>query len=438
MFGKRKNSDSLLNDDEYEEVSSDDVNDDDIDVGDIENIDLRSIKGVQVEDEDADGKKSIKQRYININRLFKKHLIYTRMVSLSAATLVLGVSIAGGIYSGLQTQGAKAKEVSAPGTELAFSKTGATMTVGTAMRSGHNILIPLFSDGTSPIDPSAKPSTDGGSFDSATGNVSFPSYSGGSVTGSFIPISATNYRMYISALDGKVNASTQARYVKFGATGLGAIVLSNVSADSTVRVLLENKKVYKVPGASSPGLTVDGRPVNTDRDVMLINTNLATTKVAKTKFNVDSKADTLLSVIYTDNARTLLSKDRKTLAKLLKVNEQKLKELQANRDSLNAGHVDTDSDSESSENPAPTASSGSTVPDESIIKFESSEDASSTPVSNDDETTNADSAIAAQQSIIDNNKEDQTELDAFEQKLNDYVANVASHMTESAEYSLAK
>ena len=181
-------------------------------------------------------------------------------------------------------------------------------------------------------------------------------------------------------------------------------MLSNVQADSTVRVLIENKKVYKVPGASSPGLTVDGHPVNTDRDVILINTNVAATRPSDRKFSINSSATNLLKIAYADDYMKLWHSDKSVLNKLEKVDKQKLLELQSNKSSLDASSAaSSQADSSSSDSNAPTDSQ---------------------------------TAISAQQTIVNADKDSQSQLDASKTALNDYVTRVASQMTMSSEYQL--
>ena len=402
MFGKKKKKEQLL-DEELEDLDDqDDVSEQDEDG--FEQDDAEDFIGI--EGEDDDDSKGLKRKYSNINRMFHKHLIYVRIVTLISLSVLLGGSLLGGVVMGLHTQGAKAREVTGYGTSLQFSKTGASITIGHAYRNGTNILIPVYNDGTSPIDTSQKATGSNGSFSGVTSSLTLPSYGSGSTNSSaaFIPISAKNYRMYISALKGKLSPSTQARYVKFGATGIGAIVLSNVQSDATVRVLIENKKVYKVPGASSPGLTVDGHPVNTDRDVVLINTNLASTRPSDRKFNVDSSAEDLLRVAYADDYMKLWRSDKSVLTKLEKVDKQKLLELQSNKSSLDASS-DASSQANSSSNDS-------------------------------DAPTDSQTAITAQQTIVNADKDSQSQLDASKTALNDYVTRVASQMTMSSDYQL--
>jgi len=399
MFGKKKKKEQSP-DEEFEDIDEqDDVLDQDDDGFEQDDGDDDL---VAIDDDEESG--ALKRKYSNLSRLFHKHLIYVRITILISLSVLLGGALIGGVISGLHTQGAKAREVTGYGTTLQFSKTGASVTVGHAYRDGNNVLIPVYNDGTSPIDTSQKATGSNGSFSGVTSTL--PSYGSGSSNSNaaFIPISAKNYRMYASALKGKLSPSTQARYVKFGATGIGAIVLSNVQADSTVRVLIENKKVYKVPGASSPGLTVDGHPVNTNRDVILINTNLAATRPSDRKFSINSSATNLLKIAYADDYMKLWHSDKSVLNKLEKVDNQKLLELQSNKSSLDA--------SSAASSQANASSSDSDAP------------------------TDSQTAISAQQTIVNADKDSQSQLDASKTALNDYVTRVASQMTMSSEYQL--
>lgn len=401
MFGKKKKKEQSP-DEEFEDIDEqDDVLDQDDDGFEQDDGDDDL---VAIDDDEESG--ALKRKYSNLSRLFHKHLIYVRITILISLSVLLGGALIGGVISGLHTQGAKAREVTGYGTTLQFSKTGASVTVGHAYRDGNNVLIPVYNDGTSPIDTSQKATGSNGSFSGVTSTLTLPSYGSGSSNSNaaFIPISAKNYRMYVSALKGKLSPSTQARYVKFGATGIGAIVLSNVQADSTVRVLIENKKVYKVPGASSPGLTVDGHPVNTNRDVILINTNLAATRPSDRKFSINSSATNLLKIAYADDYMKLWHSDKSVLNKLEKVDNQKLLELQSNKSSLDA--------SSAASSQANASSSDSDAP------------------------TDSQTAISAQQTIVNADKDSQSQLDASKTALNDYVTRVASQMTMSSEYQL--
>ena len=400
MFGKKKKNKEQLDESEYQEIDeSEEISEDDDD-------DLDDGSLFEEQDDDDENGHSLKQKYSKLSRLFHKHLIYVRIAILISVSFLMGVSLLGGFITGLHTQGAKAREVTGYGTTLQFSKTGASITIGHAYRSGSNVLIPVYNDGTVPIDTSKKASGSNGSFSGVTSSLTLPSYSDTS-SSSFIPISAKNYRMYVSALKGKLNPSTQARYVKFGATGVGAIVLSNVQSDATVRVMIENKKVYKVPGAASPGLTVNGRPVDTKRDVVLINTNLSATKPSQRKFTVTSSATDLLKVAYADDYMTVWKSDKSVMDKLQKVDKQKLLELESNKNSLNASSdasSDTDSDSSDGANTA----------------------------------SDSQNALTAQQTIVKADTDSQNELDASKSALQDYVKRVSSQMTMSSDYTLVR
>lgn len=401
MFGKKKKKEQSP-DEEFEDIDEqDDVLDQDEDG--FEQDDVEDDLGA-IDDDEESG--ALKRKYSNLSRMFHKHLIYVRIATLISLSVLLGGALMGGVISGLHTQGAKARQVTGYGTTLQFSKTGANVTVGHAYRDGNNVLIPVYNDGTSLIDTSQKATGSNGSFSGVTSTLTLPSYGTGSSNSNaaFIPISAKNYRMYVSALKGKLSPSTQVRYVKFGATGIGAVVLSNVQAGSTVRVLIENKKVYKVPGANSPGLTVDGHPVNTNRDVILINTNLAATRPSDRKFSVNSSATNLLKIAYADDYMKLWHSDKSVLNKLEKVDKQKLLELQSNKSSLDASSAaSSQANSSSSDGNAPTDSQ---------------------------------TAISAQQTIVNADKDSQSQLDASKTALNDYVTRVASQMTMSSEYQL--
>jgi len=402
MFGKKKKNEEQFDEEEYQDV--DDA--EGLNTGD-EDDDDEFDENLFEEVEDDANSKSLKQKYSKLSRMFHKHLIYVRIVTLVSLTFVLGVSLTGGIMSGLHTQGAKARQVTGYGTTLQFSKTGASITIGQAYRSGDNVLIPVYNDGTVPIDTSQKASGSGGSFSGVTSTLTLPSYDGNSSSNSssFIPISAKNYRMFISALKGKLNPETQARYVKFGATGVGAIVLSNVQSDATVRVMIENKKIYKVPGAESPGLTVNGKPVDTKRDVVLINTNLAATKPSQRKFDVTSDAKDLLKVAYADDYMAVWKSDKSVMNKLEKVDKQKLLELESNKDSLNAS-------SDASSDAATSSSDGV------------------------DTSSDSDNALTAQKTIVKADEDSQNELDGSKSALQDYVKRVSSQMTMSSDYKI--
>lgn len=361
-------------------------------------------------DEDGSPKKeTIKNKINRISRSYKRHLIFVRTTMLVSALALLGVSSVAGIGLGLHTEGAKAREVTAAGTTLQFSKTGGALVVGQARRYGTTIMVPLYNDGVSPIDTSSKPNVSSGSFASATSGITLPSYgtSGDSSNSGFIPISAKNYRMYVSTLKGRVSRSTQVRYVKFGATGLGAMVVSNVEPGQTVRVLLENKKVYKTPGASAPGLTVSGQVVATNRDVLLMNTNLQSSKLSKTKFSVTSDSDVLFKALYSDDYMKLWNRDKSTLDKLQVVDKQKLKELKENKDSLNASN-NASSDAESS--------SGSHAVDGG--------------------QSNSADVIQSQQTIVDADAQSESDLNTSKSTLKDYAKRVSAQMTVSSEYKL--
>lgn len=401
MFGKKKKKEQSP-DEEFEDIDEqDDVLDQDEDGFEQDDGDDDL---VAIDDDEESG--VLKRKYSNLSRMFHKHLIYVRIATLISISVLLGGALMGGVISGLHTQGAKAREVTGYGTTLPFSKTGASVTVGRAYRNGNNILIPVYNDGTSPIDTSHKATGSNGSFSGVTSTLALPSYGSGSSNGSaaFIPISAKNYRMYVSALKGKLSPSTQVRYVKFGATGIGAIVLSNVQADTTIRVLLENKKIYKVPGANSPGLTVDGHPVNTNRDVILINTNLASTRPSDRKFSINSSPETLLKIAYADDYMRVWHSDKSVMNKLEKVDKQKLLELQSNKSSLDASSAASSQANSSSQN--------------------------------SDAPTDSQTAIDAQQTIVNADNDSQSQLDASKTALNDYVKRVASQMTMSSEYQL--
>lgn len=395
MLGRKKRApDEEFDDEEYEEV-------DDIDSADEDALGDADLQAITNGD---DEEKGLKKKYTNLMRMFNKHLIYVRTVTLLSLTAVVGISLAGGILSGLHTQGAKAREITASGTTVQFSKTGASLTVGQAYRSGNNILVPLYNDGTTPINTSQKADASNGTFSGMSTSLTLPTYGSGSsdTSAGFIPISAKNYRMYVTALKGKLSPSTQVRYVKFGATGIGAVVLSNVQSDTTVRVLLENKKVYKVPGAASPGLTVNGTPVDTKRDVLLINTNLGTTKLAQRKFTISSSASDLLRVAYADDYMKVWNNDKLVLDKLMRVDKQKLLELESNKTSLDA---------------SADATSGS-------------ESASTEQVSN------GETAIAAQKTIVESDKASQQTLADEKTALEKYITTVSSQMTMSTDYQL--
>lgn len=400
MFRKKKNKNQSDDDEEElvdveddDETDSDDIDDeldDDGDIGDAS---------------DDDDNKSIRIRYSRISRMFHKHLIYVRIVALVSLTTLLAGSIAGGIVMGLKTQSAKSKQVTPYNTALQFSKTGAKLTVGQAYRSGSNVLIPLYNEGVTPINTTQKATASSGTFASVSANITLPSYSSsGSGSTGFIPISAKNYRMYVSALKGKMNPATQVKYVKFGATGIGAIVISKVPATTTVRVLLENEKVYQVPGASAPGLTVNGRPVDTKRDVVLVNTNLGTTKTSERKFSIGSSGSTLLKVAYADDYMKLWRSDQSVLTKLQKIDKQKLLELQSNKASLNA----------SADASSANASSGQQVQSDSQ------------------------NAIIAQQTIVDADSNSEKSLKASKATLNDYVDRVSGQMTQSTNAQIVR
>ena len=393
MFNKRKKKNGVSDEDEvYEDV------DDTTEVDSEDDFD-DPLFDEDVSDDDDASSKSIKVKYNSISRMFHKHLIYVRSAMLIVLTIVLGGSLAGGVVMGLQTQSAKAKQVTPFNTQLQFSKTGATITVGQAYRSGQTLLIPIYNDGVTPIDTSLKASASGGSFAGVSSGVTLPSYGGngsGSSTG-FVPLSAKNYRMYVSALKGSANPATEAKYVKFGATGIGALILSNVSSDVTLRTLIENTKVYSVPGASAPGLTVDGHPVDTKRDVVLINSNLSAAKQSGRSFTINSDAKTLLNVAFGDDYMKLWHSDKNVLTKLEKVDSRKLLELQSNKESLNAGNK------------------------------AQSDNATST----DGQQDPAQNAIMAQQTIVNSDKDSQTELDKSKAALNEYINTVSNQMTQS-------
>lgn len=382
-------------------------------------VDTSSDTDVIELDENGNPKKeSLKDRFNRISRSYKKHLIFVRITMLVSALGLLGISSVAGIALGLHTEGAKAREVTQPGTTLQFSKTGGALMVGKARRYGTTIMVPLYNDGVSGIDTSAKPTIASGSFGSATSGIKLPSYgnSGDSSNSGFIPISAKNYRMYVSTLKGRVSRSMQVRYVKFGATGLGAIIVSHVGQDQTVRILIENKKVYKTPGADAPGLTVSGQVVQTNRDVLLLNTNLQSAKLSKQKFSITSDSDVLFKTLYTQDYMTVWNRDKSTLDKLQKVDEQKLKELKENKTSINAG------DSASSD----VASSDSS--NSSSVRVDGGNNSNSNSTSSD--------VIQSQQTIVDADNESQNELDAAKSALNDYAKRVSSQMTVSSEFNL--
>lgn len=394
MFNKRKKKNGAIDEDEvYEDV------DDTTDVDSEDDFD-DPLFDEDVSEDDDTSSKSIKKKYNSISRMFHKHLIYVRIAMLIGLTVILGGSLIGGVVMGLQTQSAKAKQVTPFNTQLQFSKTGAAITVGQAYRSGETLLIPIYNDGVTPIDTSLKASASGGSFAGVSSGVTLPSYGGngsGSTSTAFVPLSAKNYRMYVSALKGSANPATEAKYVKFGATGIGALILSNVSSDVTLRTLIENTKVYSVPGASAPGLTVDGHPVDTKRDVVLINSNLSSAKQSGRPFTINSDAKTLLKVAFGDDYMKLWNSDKNVLTKLEKVDSRKLLELQSNKESLNAG------DKAQSDNA--TSADGQQNP--------------------------AENAIMAQQTIVNSDKDSQTELDKSKAALNEYINTVANQMTQS-------
>ena len=207
--------------------------------------------------------------------------------------------------------------------------------------------------------------------------------------------------MFISPLKGKLNPAMQAKYVKFGATGIGGIVLSNVNPDTTVRVLLENKKVYTIPGASAPGLTVDGKPVQTNRDVTLINTNMMSSKPSDRKFTIKSSEKTLLNVAYADDYMKLWKKDKSVLEDIMTVDQHKLDELKANKGSLNAGD----------------ANSGG---------------------QNGGQQNSRDDIIGAQQNIVDTDKSTLNQLDNQRTALEQYVDKVSDQMSMSTDFKAVR
>lgn len=393
MFGKKKKKERF-DDTEYEEVTDEEgteISDDDDD-------DLMDGLGGITEEDDS-RKKSIRAKYTRIQALFRKHMIYVRVTSLLVLSTVLVISLAGGIVSGTNTQGAKAKQVTPFGTQLQFSKTAATVTVGRIVRSGTTLLIPVYSDGAQPIDRDATKQTgDSSTWIGATTSIKLPSYKQAD-NASFVPLSATKYRMYISALKGKVNPATQAKYVKFGATGLGAIIVSNVDPENTIRVLLENKKATQNPGVTAPGLKVDGKPINSNRDLVMINARLGQAKKSDSEFTINSSAVKLLNVTYGDDYMSLWKSDQSSAEKYLKSDSAKLAELQANKSSLDAAN---------SKDTTGRGQSGSEV------------------------------AINAQQSLVESDNKNLETLKQEKSDLDSYIETVSGQMTVSSEFKLAK
>lgn len=408
MFN-RKNKNEQQPVDNFDEVE-------DVDIGEVTSSSSDMFEELAGEgtaptgEEETTQKQSIKQRYSKLSRMFHKHLIYVRIVSLSSAGLLLIGSVAGGIFSGLHTEGAKAREITTPGTALTFSKTGGTATVGQAVRYGHNLLIPVFTDQAEPIDSSLKPSAADGGYSAATDQITLPSYSSdGSSSAGFMPISAKNYRMYISTLKGEMNPGSQAKYVRFGATGIGAIMITNVNSDATLRVLVENKKVYKVPGASSPGLTVDGHVVDTKRDVILINSSLATARQSNVKFGIKSDEKTLFDMAYGNSFMTKWHADDKMLTKLSNVNKQKLAELKANKDSLTARDDAKQANNDSEDEPT----AGGTGED-------------------------GQSALDAAEMTVQTDKDERDDLNKTKSEYDSYRDRVTGQMTIGSDYHLVR
>lgn len=359
--------------------------------------------------EDEENSSSLKKFSFNAIRLkLRSRLIYIRMMTICSLLFMIILSVLVGSFTGMSKQGAKAKEVVSAGTTLTYSRSGASMVMGEPIKYGSNLVIPIYSPSVTPLSTSDFKTKNVNASRSdgtpTTSSITLPSFDSGN--GIQTPVDAKNYRLYISAVSGKLQPSLSARYVQFGATGLNAVVLSGALSDQPIRILLENKKSLSSPITSSPGLSIDGKVIDTKRDILMTVVNPSLAKNRGSKFDVSSSQD-LLDAVYFNDYNRLLQNDISFANKMLISDQNKLNELKTNKHSLDAG--DSSSSSSSSTDSAASSSDGDA----------------------------AQVAIQSQQDIVNNDKTVVTNLKTTSENRDNYIKSVSSKMTVSTEYVLA-